>query len=471
MAIKQNALWLALLFLVGGWFSEASMSQKQPETDGSSAGTAPLGGLEAAVLAAARSADVHQLDSSIPSQAFESWLRGTTGGAAVTWKADRCTRQLPTPAASDTPLCALAAVTFSDGATAAVSIKVGSMERGISSPYELWMVDLAEGKPRRTLELSDLPIALAPHLRLAVRENGSNVAKDINRSADCPALLSGAEGLLKKEAVLLIGEVRGTQESPRFAAQLACYLLKYSEVLVELEIPVSEQAHIDKFISSSGTKEDIRALLTEAFWSRGFQDGRASRAMFSLLDEMRVLRHRGQPLWVVCIDAPGDQMLASADSKNNDPENVDPKTHDPKAHDPKTKPKTSDKNRIWAANILRAKLAHPHASVVALLGRAPARMQIGLPGNPNYVPAGWYVKQKIPQALSLTVSFAKGGAWTCQQDGCAIHPMEGDGEGDKPYVRLGAGEDGSVGTIFFPALTPSEPAKTLLQSEPSAGHP
>lgn len=387
-------------------------------------------------IAAGKSADVHQLDSKLAAEKFESWFQRQAGDTTIAWESNHCGEASPPTGDSDhdMPICAKAALTFADGATATVVIGVGSEKKGIHPPYQVWM-EVAEGRPGRTLELHDLPDILAPH-RKATTESESPPSP-APRTTACGQLLPGAEGLIRKQAFILIGEVRGTQEAPSFVGQLACYLAKNSEVLLALDIAASEQEPINRFLSSAASKDDVYSLLTGDFWGRGLQDGRASRAVLALLNQARILRQAGRAISIACIDAPVDE-------------------------------RTKDKNRIWAANILRAKLAHPNAAVVTLLNRTPARVQTGLPGNPDYVPAGWYLKQKVPDLVSLSMSFARGSAWSCQQDGCAVHPLEGDEHGDRAYVHLGspvANEESASGTLFFPAIAPSEPAKTLLQAK------
>ncbi|PTL80173.1 hypothetical protein [Vitiosangium sp. GDMCC 1.1324] len=56
---------------------------------------------------------------------------------------------------------------------------------------------------------------------------------------------------------------------------------------------MSEQSRLDTYLASRGTPADQDTLLDGDFWRRPYQDGRSSRAMLELVDQVRALRALG----------------------------------------------------------------------------------------------------------------------------------------------------------------------------------
>ena len=99
--------------------------------------------------------------------------------------------------------------------------------------------------------------------------------------------MDGVDRLIAPGAIVLFGEIHGTEESPAFFGDAACAALaRGAAVTAALEIPREERARIDAFLASAGTPDDRRALLAGAFWRRGYQDGRSSRATAAFLDRL-----------------------------------------------------------------------------------------------------------------------------------------------------------------------------------------
>jgi hypothetical protein len=97
------------------------------------------------------------------------------------------------------------------------------------------------------------------------------------------------------ERVILVGELHGNEQAPAFIAQLVCGLLTQNRpVILALERDEAEQLATERFLASAGTSADVRALLEQAEWNMSMQDGRSSRAMFRLLDQLRKWRQAGQ---------------------------------------------------------------------------------------------------------------------------------------------------------------------------------
>src|SRR5262249_34099841 len=91
--------------------------------------------------------------------------------------------------------------------------------------------------------------------------------------------VAGSEAILKPGARVLLGELHGNNETPRLVGELAIHATALGAVRVGLEIPVDQQARIDRFLASAGVGGDRQALLRGRFWTRDLQDGRSSAAM------------------------------------------------------------------------------------------------------------------------------------------------------------------------------------------------
>ena len=86
-------------------------------------------------IAAGRSADIRELDPSLPSVALEQWLASLPGAQQVTWESNDCGEQTGTPEPEpDFPICAEARVAMTDGRTAVVMVVVGTYRGGIEGP-------------------------------------------------------------------------------------------------------------------------------------------------------------------------------------------------------------------------------------------------------------------------------------------------------------------------------------------------
>ncbi|MFP2933059.1 hypothetical protein ACLESO_49505, partial [Pyxidicoccus sp. 3LG] len=79
---------------------------------------------------------------------------------------------------------------------------------------------------------------------------------------ECGLPIIGLNKQAKKGGVLLLGELHGTQEVPRFVAQTACQAtVAGTPVTVGLELPLENQTRVDAFLESAGTEEDWLKLM------------------------------------------------------------------------------------------------------------------------------------------------------------------------------------------------------------------
>lgn len=104
-------------------------------------------------------------------------------------------------------------------------------------------------------------------------------------------------------AVVLVGEIHGTDQAPAFVGQLACAAsADGTAVTVALEISAQEQPRLDAYLASAGTPAARAAVLAGPFWTRSTQDGRSSTAMLALLERLRRLNADGRRVAVIAVD-------------------------------------------------------------------------------------------------------------------------------------------------------------------------
>ncbi|MDQ3074876.1 MAG: hypothetical protein M3Q88_04600 [Pseudomonadota bacterium] len=113
------------------------------------------------------------------------------------------------------------------------------------------------------------------------------------------AELSGAHLVINdaSKPFIIVGERHGTAEIPMFFANLVCLAASKGPVVVGLEFEPDQQSSLDTYLASDGAIAARSALLTERHW--GYPDGRASEAMFRLLDQLRQLKLSGQAITVL----------------------------------------------------------------------------------------------------------------------------------------------------------------------------
>jgi hypothetical protein len=229
-------------------------------------------------------------------------------------------------------------------------------------------------------------------------------------------VIEGLAALLKPGSVLFIGEIHGTNESPAFvssAGSLAAST-KHS-VTVALEIPKSETARVECYLRSDGRPADRAALLAGPFWTDPFQDGRRSKAMLKLIDDLR----RQKSVRVVLID------------------------------DPDATSAKRDRDAVMADNLQTAVELAPDDVFIVLTGNNHSRL------------AGTSMAQLFARAMpslkvtSLDVAFTRGSAWTC---------TSGDAHDCGPHILSGTGYDHGIrvehGVYNVGTITASEPATT-----------
>lgn len=186
--------------------------------------------------------------------------------------------------------------------------------------------------------------------------------------------------------LLFIGEMHGTTEVPALVAQLAAGISarknaagKAQPVVVALEWSGHETGH-QAYLASEGTAADKARLLAFRFWSKPYQDGRSSGAMFALLESVRKQAHSGSPVQLATFDLNQDQLAPNRDEG-------------------------------MAQNLRAIVQANPGAKIIALTGNYHARQRPGTSGDPKYRFMANYFADLAP--FSLYVDAPRGSYWGC----------------------------------------------------------
>lgn len=252
-------------------------------------------------------------------------------------------------------------------------------------------------------------------------------------ASECPEV-SGLDPLLEPGAILLLGEIHGTEQAPAFVENVACAALaKGLPVTVGLEIDRAEDAAFQAYLASDGGADARRALLASPTWTREEQYGLGSRAMLGLVDRLRELATGPGELRLVLIDRP-----------------------DPPA----------ERDRAMAERVAETAEARPGDFLVVLTGNLHNRLTKGTPWNADLEPMGHQLTRLRPGAriVSLDMAHPGGTAWVCfpgpPQD-CGVKKLGGpaDAAGRTGIELMGeaAGKPFS-GRYFTGPITASEPA-------------
>ena len=260
-------------------------------------------------------------------------------------------------------------------------------------------------------------ISFLPLLALASCAHLSPNAVD-----DCEIPLEGLTPLLGPGRMVLLGEFHGTREIPGFAGAIACEASKHGPVVVALELPPS--AAVTAWLSGPDSPHARAQVLADPQWTRAYQDGRTSVAMFELIARIGALRRAGRPVDLVLFD--------------QDPEQP--------GRDPR-----------MAGALLAARSAHPEATLVVLVGDLHARRRpLGnLENEPRWM-ANFLVDASVP-FVSLAGQTATGSSWFCSGPGPETCGPEFVGSRKEPVqpgrIELQPSPDGAFDGLYQPALT------------------
>jgi len=239
--------------------------------------------------------------------------------------------------------------------------------------------------------------------------------------------------------VVMLGEIHGTVEVPRFAGALACQIAAGGQrVILALEMPAATQESINEMIASKG--RETQGLLESRFWSRSLPFGVSSGAMFDLL--LAVSEGRlGRLSSVVAFD-PGPVMV---------PEGARP---DPVAN-------ARLRSEGMARNLENSLRENPDAVHLVVVGRAHAIRRRGNALDRGYAPLG-FLLSKTFNVFTFTIAHSGGQAWVCTPSCGATQfdPLERERPLRRGLVYDAQAGIGFDGLFYVGRISESPPQRT-----------
>ena len=270
-------------------------------------------------------------------------------------------------------------------------------------------------------------------------------AKEAPAFTECGQSILGLKKLAKAGGVLLLGELHGTQEVPRFIAQSVCQLVTSGmPVTVGLELPVENEDRISTFLQSQGGDVDWLKLMEAPFWRSPYPDGRGSEAVANMLEQLRQLRAQGLDVAVFVYDHP--------------------KLSGQQREDALTK------------TVLARVKAKPERFHLVMSGNIHPRTAKGLPWDTQYKPMGYLLKDQVEDVTALDMAYDSGTAWICAANkqtsklDCGVKEAKGKDNGDRffMYTWSSTNKEGYHGVFYVGHVTASEPAINKGLGNPDA---
>ncbi|WP_224243106.1 hypothetical protein [Hyalangium gracile] len=262
---------------------------------------------------------------------------------------------------------------------------------------------------------------------------------------ECGMPIIGLSPQVKRGGVMMLGELHGTQEVPRFVAQGVCQTAAAgTPVSVGLELPVENQERVATFIRSAGTDDDWLKLMEAPFWRSPFPDGRSSEAVAGLLDQLRRLRAQGLDVDAFVFDHP--------------------------------KLQGQERETAMANTVLGFVRKGQDRFFMLVSGNIHPRLARGLPWDGKYEPMGRLIHKEVEDAVALDMAYNTGTAWICavgpqgQQLECGVKEAKGKDNGDRYFVHLWDDPDknGFTGVFYVGPVTASLPAVRRGLGRPGA---
>jgi hypothetical protein len=276
-------------------------------------------------------------------------------------------------------------------------------------------------------------------VRSFVVEEGGDTATPEALEPECGQALAGVEPLLEPKGTLLLADPLGTRELPMAAMRMVCdAVARGLPVTLALSLPASEQPLLEKYLATEGLSQDVQQLLAESsFWRRVYQDGRSSRAMLWLVEQVRRLRASGKDVSLVAFDS--DKESGNA------------------------------REARMAANLLKYREAHPDSWLLVLAGGTHVRTaRVGW--DSSFEPLGARLSRELPGVRALAVGFSRGSQFSCRYNvwgdvECNVFGINPTREarhapGQSAGVQLFAEplKEGFHGRLYLGALSASPPA-------------
>ena len=289
------------------------------------------------------------------------------------------------------------------------------------------LLELLEMAPALELVGGNPPVPFDPAV---LGEKGETPAA--SPAPACGAPVENAASLFAAGGVLLVADPLGTHEVPSVALRMVCEATAQGlPVTLALSIPAPEQPLLERYLSSDGGPEAVQQLLSDsAFWRRTYQDGRSSRAMLGLVEQVRRLRISGR-----------DVALAAIDSD---------------------KARGNEREARMAQHLLGAQSKRPQAWTLVLAGSVHARTtEVSWDGD--YEPMGARVARALPSVRFLDVGFQRGTQFACRynvwNEGVECNVF-GISPGPEAW-QSSKQPNGFHGRLYLGSLTASPPALTV----------
>jgi hypothetical protein len=181
----------------------------------------------------------------------------------------------------------------------------------------------------------------------------------------------------------MLGEIHGTEQAPRFLADLACAAAKQRRlrVTMALELPLEVNDDLERYLTTRDSAR--RAEAYAAIFNSPWQDGRRSAAIAALLERARVLRLSKHDIRVIAF---------SADSAA-----------------------TGQLRDQGMAAALGRVFADSSRLLLVLSGNLHNRLRSGTAISSTYEPAGFILRANWPRrrVVSLDMANDSGTVWTC----------------------------------------------------------
>ncbi|MFC0351119.1 hypothetical protein [Undibacterium danionis] len=215
---------------------------------------------------------------------------------------------------------------------------------------------------------------------------------------------------------------------------LLCRLTQQGkQVILGLELPITEQNQLANYLSSAGKNNDRDTLTQSEFWQRPSdrQDGRSSVAILNLIEQVRSMREHGAKISILAIDAdPKDGIL--------------------------------DRDEFMASTARRAIHSIEDPTFIALVGNIHGKKNLGTFFDRNYESFGYRLRELGP--TTVNIKFISGTAWICNGKKCDIQPIFNTRKIDTSKIGFQLNRDDSTEYDLTLILTNSHaslPAKSI----------
>jgi hypothetical protein len=205
-------------------------------------------------------------------------------------------------------------------------------------------------------------------------------SRHVTSHLECPALQVPAQ-LARSGGVIMVGELHGTEQAPRFVGDLACALARRGlPVTVALELPVELSDRLQRLATAPAGQTNT--VDWQAVFSAAWQDGRRSTAIAELVERVAAMRRAG-----------ANVGLAS--------------------YAPDSAPTAQERDTGMGRAI--AALAVAQRSIIVLSGNLHNRLRVGTAISRDYRPAAVTLASLVDpkRIVSLDMAYEAGTAWIC----------------------------------------------------------